>query len=119
MIRRPPRSTLFPYTTLFRSTQERQPSRKRMAVLVVYLYPQDFKRLSKIEKSKEKSDMVRCLNKAVAIMAALAISFMPAGATFAADNFAGISLTPVPSANPKAPGFAAPNILSGELTGAI
>ena len=63
--------------------------------------------------------MVRCLNKAVAIMAALAISFMPASATFAADNFAGISLTPVPSANPKAPGFAAPNILSVELTEAI
>ena len=63
--------------------------------------------------------MVRCLNKAVAIMAALAISFMPASATFAADNFAGISLTPVPSANPKAPGFAAANILSVELTGAI
>src|SRR5215216_6773620 len=26
MIRRPPRSTLFPYTTLFRSKQDRQPS---------------------------------------------------------------------------------------------
>src|SRR3989442_14083280 len=26
MIRRPPRSTLFPYTTLFRSVRERQPS---------------------------------------------------------------------------------------------
>src|ERR1039458_7509024 len=27
MIRRPPRSTLFPYTTLFRSKQERRPSK--------------------------------------------------------------------------------------------
>src|SRR5256885_7871236 len=29
MIRRPPRSTLFPYTTLFRSISERQSSRHR------------------------------------------------------------------------------------------
>src|SRR5260221_6776920 len=29
MIRRPPRSTLFPYTTLFRSTSELQSSRRR------------------------------------------------------------------------------------------
>src|SRR2546430_7497889 len=29
MIRRPPRSTLFPYTTLFRSEQEGPPSRRR------------------------------------------------------------------------------------------
>src|SRR5260370_29788807 len=28
MIRRPPRSTLFPYTTLFRSTTPRQPARR-------------------------------------------------------------------------------------------
>src|SRR3712207_7424519 len=28
MIRRPPRSTLFPYTTLFRSTAERPPRRR-------------------------------------------------------------------------------------------
>src|SRR3712207_7259811 len=31
MIRRPPRSTLFPYTTLFRSGQERNPARARDA----------------------------------------------------------------------------------------
>src|SRR3712207_7538584 len=30
MIRRPPRSTLFPYTTLFRSETERQPENLRM-----------------------------------------------------------------------------------------
>src|SRR2546422_3412618 len=31
MIRRPPRSTLFPYTTLFRSRQERRPVRLAQA----------------------------------------------------------------------------------------
>src|SRR3712207_5150850 len=33
MIRRPPRSTLFPYTTLFRSNKERGPSRDWLAVV--------------------------------------------------------------------------------------
>src|SRR3712207_7721144 len=33
MIRRPPRSTLFPYTTLFRSDVERLPFRDRLLVL--------------------------------------------------------------------------------------
>src|SRR5690242_21271749 len=33
MIRRPPRSTLFPYTTLFRSSQPRCPSQLRLSVL--------------------------------------------------------------------------------------
>src|SRR3712207_8999589 len=32
MIRRPPRSTLFPYTTLFRSLGEREPARDRDVV---------------------------------------------------------------------------------------
>src|SRR5260370_28583152 len=32
MIRRPPRSTLFPYTTLFRSINERMASHRRMPV---------------------------------------------------------------------------------------
>src|SRR3712207_5952215 len=31
MIRRPPRSTLFPYTTLFRSTADQRPDPKRAA----------------------------------------------------------------------------------------
>src|SRR3712207_9019122 len=31
MIRRPPRSTLFPYTTLFRSLAQRSPDRRRPA----------------------------------------------------------------------------------------
>src|SRR3712207_7696099 len=30
MIRRPPRSTLFPYTTLFRSPRDRGPDRRRL-----------------------------------------------------------------------------------------
>src|SRR3712207_7563403 len=33
MIRRPPRSTLFPYTTLFRSRVERQPLRRYATAL--------------------------------------------------------------------------------------
>src|SRR5256885_5006873 len=33
MIRRPPRSTLFPYTTLFRSHSDREPWRPRAALL--------------------------------------------------------------------------------------
>src|SRR5256885_13244768 len=35
MIRRPPRSTLFPYTTLFRSVDELEPLRKDLAPIVV------------------------------------------------------------------------------------
>src|SRR3712207_7546167 len=38
MIRRPPRSTLFPYTTLFRSTFEKQLDSKRRIVV-----PQEFR----------------------------------------------------------------------------
>src|SRR2546430_5940676 len=34
MIRRPPRSTLFPYTTLFRSADPRRPGRRRGAAPV-------------------------------------------------------------------------------------
>src|SRR2546426_3225107 len=37
MIRRPPRSTLFPYTTLFRSQDGPQCPRKRQARFVVHL----------------------------------------------------------------------------------
>src|SRR2546427_981153 len=36
MIRRPPRSTLFPYTTLFRSADEGEPGPERGLVLPVY-----------------------------------------------------------------------------------
>src|SRR5687767_15724541 len=32
MIRRPPRSTLFPYTTLFRSPSQRRPRRRRLFI---------------------------------------------------------------------------------------
>src|SRR2546430_10266623 len=35
MIRRPPRSTLFPYTTLFRSCRDRIERRKQRAVLAI------------------------------------------------------------------------------------
>src|SRR5256885_9275779 len=40
MIRRPPRSTLFPYTTLFRSTMEMNPGTLTLATL------REYKRLS-------------------------------------------------------------------------
>src|SRR2546430_17330602 len=34
MIRRPPRSTLFPYTTLFRSLQKKQPATKKQDTFI-------------------------------------------------------------------------------------
>src|SRR2546430_11324670 len=34
MIRRPPRSTLFPYTTLFRSLQKKQPAAKKQDTFI-------------------------------------------------------------------------------------
>src|SRR5688572_5627178 len=36
MIRRPPRSTLFPYTTLFRSLAKRQTTARRLLLLFIY-----------------------------------------------------------------------------------
>src|SRR3712207_8442715 len=39
MIRRPPRSTLFPYTTLFRSTQQAGPVIRTPIFLVLFLAP--------------------------------------------------------------------------------
>lgn len=63
--------------------------------------------------------MHRCFTKAVATMAAFAITVLPASPLFAGDrnDWQGKShsLTPVQSANPKAPGLASPNILSPEL----
>src|SRR2546426_4448936 len=38
MIRRPPRSTLFPYTTLFRSLDERE-DRRRVVAMVIHVSP--------------------------------------------------------------------------------
>src|SRR5262249_32782473 len=59
------------------------------------------------------------ITKDMATMAAVAIGLLPAGSAFPATNFGGVPLTPVTSANLKMPGFAAPNILSVELTEAI
>src|SRR3989454_2054858 len=40
MIRRPPRSTLFPYTTLFRSpAATSQPKAKSYPIIAIFLYP--------------------------------------------------------------------------------
>src|SRR2546425_6871238 len=58
MIRRPPRSTLFPYTTLFRSTRraigwlrkeypEIRPSREEKAMAMQWLYPEEYVNLLK------------------------------------------------------------------------
>src|SRR2546427_7695733 len=41
MIRRPPRSTLFPYTTLFRSSDERLPDLERIGIPVLALAPDE------------------------------------------------------------------------------
>src|SRR3712207_7142438 len=41
MIRRPPRSTLFPYTTLFRSRRQVRPITKREQLLVAWLELRD------------------------------------------------------------------------------
>src|SRR3712207_7118335 len=45
MIRRPPRSTLFPYTTLFRSKHEANPECRQTAALQVFV--QDVRRVRK------------------------------------------------------------------------
>src|SRR5258708_22394273 len=51
MIRRPPRSTLFPYTTLFRSREQRQPRRE------AHEEPQrprvDERRVDEVQRSEE------------------------------------------------------------------
>src|SRR3712207_6879228 len=52
MIRRPPRSTLFPYTTLFRSRQLSQEEKARRADLVV---PND----GDLDKLKEQAEELR------------------------------------------------------------
>ena len=59
--------------------------------------------------------------RTLAFAAAAAVSFLPAAPAFA-DHDSGtkaLAITPVPSANPKTPGFAAPNILPPELTEAL
>src|SRR2546427_6159620 len=38
MIRRPPRSTLFPYTTLFRSYDEKRPIREKIETIAKEIY---------------------------------------------------------------------------------
>src|SRR2546426_11408994 len=56
MIRRPPRSTLFPYTTLFRSNQQRE---------VIYAL-----RLFALEGGEElKAEALRMVEQAVAVLA--------------------------------------------------
>src|SRR5256886_11967645 len=52
MIRRPPRSTLFPYTTLFRSTFHEGIGPERKAARLRYLFQRWAKRLEKLPKVK-------------------------------------------------------------------
>src|SRR5256714_7597120 len=50
MIRRPPRSTLFPYTTLFRSLHERLPSERYIYLGDTARVPYGTKSLSTVER---------------------------------------------------------------------
>src|SRR2546430_16851862 len=45
MIRRPPRSTLFPYTTLFRSADEQLPVRRKVCLAARHHFGECFQRL--------------------------------------------------------------------------
>src|SRR5258708_30704824 len=46
MIRRPPRSTLFPYTTLFRSVMTAQPGRVKEIIDIPFRHPRNVMELS-------------------------------------------------------------------------
>src|SRR4051812_50004926 len=48
MIRRPPRSTLFPYTTLFRSTRSTAPSKQSCRAILIGRKTEDERRRSAI-----------------------------------------------------------------------
>src|SRR5438876_2437334 len=55
MIRRPPRSTLFPYTTLFRSQPASMASRYQVIDLDVYSFEDAVERLHQAVKVKRRS----------------------------------------------------------------
>lgn len=55
------------------------------------------------------------INRTVAILTSVAIGILPAVRAFAQNPGGSFKFTPVPNANPKNPGFAAPNILPPEL----
>src|SRR5438034_8193133 len=52
MIRRPPRSTLFPYTTLFRSENQGEPDKARLNEYSRELYRQEIAKL--VERLKDR-----------------------------------------------------------------
>src|SRR5688572_31770924 len=61
MIRRPPRSTLFPYTTLFRSIRQRirrPPSRRQLRRQIVCLPGQRFicRLICQIDRTRQRSE---------------------------------------------------------------
>src|SRR2546422_5424190 len=56
MIRRPPRSTLFPYTTLFRSRQDGQCGLRQRLVIKIparVAFPDNWERLAPVTRSEE------------------------------------------------------------------
>src|SRR3712207_8466896 len=59
MIRRPPRSTLFPYTTLFRSLQVDALDADSLAGALVLLVDQDLDRALADDRVVELADLVR------------------------------------------------------------
>src|SRR2546426_1976011 len=67
MIRRPPRSTLFPYTTLFRSTQNRFPGLQSQRFLVEHDRPREILRhellVSFVEQSARLGFVVRARDR--------------------------------------------------------
>src|SRR5437879_10026332 len=65
MIRRPPRSTLFPYTTLFRSLPARSLSRERLRANVVASPPPRRAHGQRDRKSTRLNSSHRCISYAV------------------------------------------------------
>src|SRR5260370_9433473 len=62
MIRRPPRSTLFPYTTLFRSLAECRRAHHRRALVVLQRARDDFGRGSRSRSEEHTSELQSHLN---------------------------------------------------------
>src|SRR6266849_8544543 len=75
MIRRPPRSTLFPYTTLFRSQKFLDLGKRSEGVLVAYLMghdpdPSEDRKSTRLNSSHEWiSYAVFCLKKKIGLIA--------------------------------------------------
>src|SRR2546430_16649061 len=99
MIRRPPRSTLFPYTTLFRSAPE------RVVPLVAYLAGPDAERVT--------GEVFVVHGDVVAVLAPPAVraSFRAAGGSWSAAELRS-ALAPLFTVDPPRPGFVATDTLA-------